>query len=157
MNVRLRPARSTDAPRLTAIAHAAKRHWGYPEGMIQLWSDELTISPRFIREHSVWCATLDDRIVGFYAITGADGFELDHLWVEPDHHRRGIGTTLLQHAIQRARREGATLLRIVAEPHAAPFYEKHGAGQVGSVASTPAGRRLPVMELAVDRAGSDST
>ena len=153
MNFHVRPARPTDAPRLTVIAHAAKRHWGYPDELMQLWSNDLTISPSFVHEHSVWCATHDDEIVGFCATSGADVYELDHLWVEPDHHRRGIGTMLLQHAIQRARTEGATVLRIVADPNAVAFYEKHGAGQVGLVASTPAGRKLPVLELAVDRAG----
>ena len=30
---------------LTQIALAAKRHWGYPERWIEIWSSQLTFSP----------------------------------------------------------------------------------------------------------------
>ena len=40
----IRRAVSGDAAGLTAVAHAAKRHWGYPESWIALWERELTVS-----------------------------------------------------------------------------------------------------------------
>ena len=35
----IRQAVPDDAPRLTEIAFAAKRHWGYDESLIELWSE----------------------------------------------------------------------------------------------------------------------
>lgn len=45
MSIALRPATPADAAVLTEIAHAAKRHWGYPERWVQLWRAALTITP----------------------------------------------------------------------------------------------------------------
>jgi hypothetical protein len=41
-------AKPQEAEALTEIAHAAKRHWGYPEPWIQNWRDILTMRPEFI-------------------------------------------------------------------------------------------------------------
>ena len=70
-------ANPDDAVVLTDIAFAAKRHWGYPEKWIEGWHDVLTISPEFIASHETYVATLDDRKVGFYALSRqGDRFDL---------------------------------------------------------------------------------
>ena len=51
MTVEIRLAQRTDADTLTAIAHAAKRSWRYPEEWIRLWSNELTVTPDFIERN----------------------------------------------------------------------------------------------------------
>src|SRR5438445_217906 len=56
MTVEIRQAQRTDAESLTAIAHAAKRSWRYPEEWIRLWADELTVTPDFIERNRVGCA-----------------------------------------------------------------------------------------------------
>ena len=147
MNVVVRPAEASEAYRLTGIAHAAKSHWGYPEEHMRLWRGELTISPQFIRDHVVFCADRGGVVLGFGALTHADHWELDHLWVRPDYHGIGVGTLLFRHAMDRARTEGAAEVRIVSDPNAVEFYEKRGARLVGSVASRVAGRELPVLEI----------
>jgi hypothetical protein len=61
-------ARPVDAATLTAIAYAAKRHWGYPERWIESWSDALTVQPDFITTHETYSAEVETRAVGFYAL-----------------------------------------------------------------------------------------
>lgn len=162
-NVQIRPARDEDAPVLTGIAQAAKRHWGYPEEWMQLWCDDLTLTPEVLAEQTVFCAC-DDSILGFYALStttlpntltevapeaasAVTEADLEHMWVDPAHIGRGLGRRLLEHARQQARRQGARALRIVSDPNAEGFYRKAGARPVGQVASVPAGRFLPVMHL----------
>ena len=58
---------------------------------------------------------------------------------------------LLRHAVDRAHVAGAAVLRITSDPNAVGFYERRGARQVGSIASSIPGRDLPLMELHVRR------
>lgn len=46
--------------------------------------------------------------------------------VAPSWRRRGVGGALLQAAIQAARAQGHGSLRLSAQTHAMPFYERHG-------------------------------
>ena len=47
MDLHIRRAKPAEAEVLTEIAHAAKRHWGYPENWIEHWKNDLTITPEF--------------------------------------------------------------------------------------------------------------
>jgi len=148
----IRAAEPADADRLTGIAHAAKRHWGYPEAWIALWRADLTVTAEFIRAHSVYCAIADTEIVAFYALSREQGaFELEHLWVDPPHLRRGIGARLLQHAARTVQSLGGSALNIVADPNAEDFYRRLGARRVGAVPSQPPGRELPLLVLELPR------
>jgi GNAT superfamily N-acetyltransferase len=151
VRVRIRPARTGEAAALTAIAHAAKRYWGYPEAWIAQWQDALTITPAYIRDHAVFVAPDgEDRPRGFYglAIDGADAV-LDHLWMEPGWMGRGLGRELLSHAMKTARARGATRLQIDSDPHAEEFYRRMGARRVGEVRADvdDVQRVLPRMEI----------
>jgi GNAT superfamily N-acetyltransferase len=70
------------------------------------------------RDHEVWVAEEDGRVVGLAAV-GAD--TLGHLYVHPHHHGRGVGTTLLE-----LRPGGFTLWTFPANVQACRFYERHG-------------------------------
>src|SRR5687767_5815730 len=96
--LRIRPAAKEEAPRLTEIAHDAKRYWGYPEHWIKHWQDDLTISPEFVSANQVFLAEKDELILGFYAlIIRQEKAELDHLWVAPEHIGSGVGKELFLH------------------------------------------------------------
>jgi GNAT superfamily N-acetyltransferase len=141
-------AKVDDAERLTQIAHAAKRHWGYPESWIAAWGDILTMRPEFIAANVAYCAVEENRTVGFYVLTTeSDGLHLDHLWILPDAMRRGIGRALFQHAVEQARTRGFTTIQIEADPNAEAFYQRMGATRVGTVVSEVEGERreLPLM------------
>jgi N-acetylglutamate synthase-like GNAT family acetyltransferase len=142
----IRRARPADAPALTRIAHAAKRHWGYPEKLIKLWKSDLTVTPDLIRMYPVYCATVGSRIIAFYALSGkGDVREIEHMWVTPRYIGRGVGQQLFAHLLKQLRAMKVARLRIVSDPNAAGFYHRMGARRVGRVASTPPGRFLPLL------------
>ena len=117
---------------LTDIAHAAKRHWGYPEHWMERWRDVLTITPDYIADNEVYVARAGDEIVGFYAlIDGGVKATLDHLWLLPSQMGAGMGRSLFNHAMAAARRLGAEEVEVEADPNAFGFYERMGATPVG--------------------------
>jgi GNAT superfamily N-acetyltransferase len=75
--------------------------------------------------------------VGFAVVLrrlDGDG-ELDGLFVEPLHWRRGVGTGLVTRAKRLAVELGARRLWVVASPAARAFYERCGFRHVGEVAT----------------------
>ena len=146
----IRRARPEEAAALTRVAHAAKRHWRYPEDWIRLWREALTLTPWFVARAPVWCAEEGGTVVGFYALSGAPPvIDLEHCWVLPAHIGRGVGARLLAHAAATCRAARAKTLRIAADPYAEGFYRKQGARPAGTVTSTPRGRVLPLLTLDV--------
>jgi GNAT superfamily N-acetyltransferase len=142
----IRQAGPLDAPALTEIAHAAKRHWGYSEELIRLWTSDLSVTPAFIDDHVVHCAVGDTAILGFYALSREGAvFELEHMWVRPQHLRAGIGTSLFAHALDTVRSAGGTVLRIASDPNAEGFYRRMGARRAGEISTRPEGRVLPLL------------
>ena len=158
MRLEIRPARPDDSAVLTRLAHAAKRHWGYPEEFMRLWKKDLTVTPEFIRRHPVYCVEQRSNILGFYAISGEGVIrELEHMWVDPKFMGQGIGRRLLEHALGLLHGQDCTRLRIVSDPNAESFYQKMGAVTVGEVPSRPEGRTLPLLELRLgDGSGRNS-
>lgn len=121
-----------DAEALTEIAHAAKRHWGYPERWIESWRDTLTIRAEFIAANVAYSAIEGSRAVGFYLLVNANaGLHLDHFWITPSAMGRGIGRALFEHALEQTRKLGHRALRIEADPNAEGFYTHMGARRIG--------------------------
>ena len=130
----VRKAEPGNALELTAIALAAKRHWGYPEAWIQRWLDTLTITPEYIAGNATFAARDGGAILGFSALREEAGEPwIDHLWVLPAAMGRGIGRRLFERCAQEARTAGATVLKIDADPNAKPFYRHMGARAVDRV------------------------
>ena len=158
MTIRIRRARRDDAGELTRIAHAAKRYWHYPEELIDLWAEDLTVAPAFIVRHPVYCAVHGRTVVGFYAVSGAgDVRELEHLWVRPRHIGAGVGRMLFAHLLERLAAMHVRRLLVASDPNAEGFYRCMGARKVGRVPAQPRGRSLPLLEVRVPahrRAGS---
>lgn len=150
MELQIRRATPADAATLTEIAHAAKRHWGYPENWIERWRNDLTITPEFISRHEVYVAVADTEIVGCCAIV-CDGSpaELEHMWIRPDHIGTGVGRALFLHIQERALSLGLPALEISSDPNAEGFYQRMGAKRVGEVRSEIEGqpRMLPRMTI----------
>jgi len=140
-----------DSIALTEIAFAAKRHWGYPERWIEIWTPQLTITTEYIEKNETWLAAVDEEIVAFYALREEETFVwLEHLWVNPEAMGRGVGAQLLRHALKRCHERGAAVLRIESDPNAQGFYEKMGARKIGESRGEVEGRPriLPMMEIA---------
>lgn len=137
----IRRAQESDAAELTRIAHESKRHWGYPERWIELWREDLTLSPEFIAGNEVYLAEEDGEALGCHGlVAGTPGWTLEHFWVRPAAMGRGVGRRLFEHARAVAAGAGASVLEIDADPNAEPFYRKMGALRVGEVRSEVDGR-----------------
>jgi len=151
MNIEIRGARANDAETLTTIAHAAKRHWNYPEHWIEQWKLDLTITPEFIAENEVFVAMVNQEIVGCCALVVSESLaEIEHMWLKPEHMGSGIGRALFEHAKQRAEQRGASVLELSADPNAEGFYAKMGAQRIGEISAGMHGREdrtLPRMRM----------
>jgi ribosomal protein S18 acetylase RimI-like enzyme len=71
---------------------------------------------------AIWVARDEGAIVGFVALRGS---YVDRLYVQPGAQRRGIGETLLRHAIAQSP-AGIELHTHVKNTKARAFYEKNG-------------------------------
>ncbi|HET6863416.1 MAG TPA: GNAT family N-acetyltransferase [Pyrinomonadaceae bacterium] len=144
----IRAATVDEAEELTAIAMAAKRHWGYPENWIKQWEADLTITSDFVSDNTVFVAEEDGEARGFYALCVNDGkAELEHMWVKPQYIVTGVGKELFLHAMDLATTLKLSELSITADPNAASFYEHMGAERVGEVGSSIEGRKLPRLKI----------
>lgn len=132
---------------LTRISIAAKSHWGYPDELIRGWKGSLTVTSESIGSSPTFVALHEGELVGFYQLSsGPPPVRLEHLWVRPDQMGKGVGRTLLGHALNQAR----STLTIDSDPHAETFYVACGARRVGQVPAPVPGqpeRFLPRMEL----------
>jgi N-acetylglutamate synthase-like GNAT family acetyltransferase len=150
MNIQIRRARPDEAEILTAIARAAKRHWGYPEEWIEQWKTDLTITNDFIAKNEMFVAMIDEEIAGCGALV-IDGTqaELEHMWVLPKYIGTGVGRFLFENIRERARDLKVSGLEISSDPNAEGFYERMGATRIGEVRSSVDGqpRSLPRMKI----------
>lgn len=92
---------------------------------------------------SLLLAELDDRIVGFMGMTD---LSVDGLFIDPDHHGRGIGRAF----IAEARKAGGPLTVDVNEQNtgALAFYERMGFEFVSRSEVDDEGRPYPLLHLA---------
>src|SRR2546423_4726706 len=150
MEIQIRKAKSEQAEVLTAIAHAEKRHWRYPESWIVQWKTDLTITAEFILNHEVFVAWVGDKIVGCCALVLNEPVaEIEHMWIDPAQMGRGIGRALFAHATERARQLHVSALELSADPNAERFYERMGAKRIGEIHADMDGqpRVLPRMKI----------
>lgn len=124
---RIRPAHPEDIPHLPTIERAAGALFvdAGIGGAVTVLSE--AIHARACAEDRLLVATdASDRPIGFLLMDGDHLAEMD---VHPAHGRRGVGTTLLRAALERARRAGrphVTLTTYRDLPWNAPFYARHG-------------------------------
>src|SRR5947207_15333487 len=92
----IRRAQPDEAGALTELAHAAKRHWGYPESWIEHWKADLTITSNFIADNEVFVAMINDEIAGCCALVIGDSLtEPEHMWIKRARIGNGVGRTLV--------------------------------------------------------------
>lgn len=152
----LRDAVAADCPRLTEIAFSAKRHWGYPEACFRIWEKELTVNDEYLTKARVRSEELDGGLVGFYSILENPApfrigereigheFILDHMFIDPEWHGRGIGRAFFRDIDDFLAVRGVGGMCIFVDPHAAGFYEKMGARRICDFPSNIPGRMIPV-------------
>jgi GNAT superfamily N-acetyltransferase len=141
----VRAARAGEAEILTALCVRSKAHWGYDAAFMRLSRASLTVSDADIAAGGVLVADDDGLVLGMAKVE-ADG-ELGMMFVDPTAMGCGAGRTLFAAATALARRLGAERMPILADPNAAPFYERMGARFVAQAPSDAIpGRTLPLYE-----------
>jgi len=133
--MRIRNARQQEANALEALQRRSSDVWQEYREQLAAHPDAIEFPQHFIDRGWTRVAVLGDNTpVGFSVVipSEAGAHELDGLFVEPDHMRRGIGRSLVEDACQRARNDGAHRLEVTVGP-AQAFYEKLGFDVVGAV------------------------
>ncbi|WP_296380223.1 GNAT family N-acetyltransferase [Reyranella sp.] len=149
-DVTVRAARPGEAEALTALAVRSKAHWGYDAEFMRLSQASLTVSDADIASGLVLVAERQGLLFGLAKVE-PDG-ELDMMFVDPLAMNRGVGRLLFEAAVALARRMGARRMAILADPNAAPFYERMGARFVSQAPSDAIpGRTLPLYEYDLTR------
>jgi GNAT superfamily N-acetyltransferase len=146
----IRTARPGEAATLTRLVFASKKYWGYDDAFMERCRGELVVHEGDIELGNVYVAVDDDDgAIGVCVVKGrSDGdAELDSLFVAPPRMRMGVGATLLEHALSRARAAGYVTMRLDSDPFATTFYERQGATLIGTATSSSTGRELPRYEF----------
>lgn len=118
-----RPLEHGDVKAISGVHHRACliayafMNWRYPIDEVERW---------YFGKFAEWTWTLAaldaDAMAGFIALTGQ---HIDQLYVDPGHQRGGIGSALLEQAIEKV--PGRITLDVFEDNLGArAFYDKHG-------------------------------
>jgi len=131
---------------LTSLARRAKAHWAYPPELLARFLEDLVVSEAAIADHEVWVLDGGGGPVGFHRVVVGEPAVLEDLWLEPASIGAGHGRRLWLHAVEVARRSGASAIELDADPNAVGFYVRMGASHIGDTPSAVVpGRTLPRM------------
>jgi GNAT superfamily N-acetyltransferase len=145
----VRNAKPGESESLTALCVRSKAHWGYDAEFMRLCMAALTVSEASIAAGRVLVATdAAGRTIGTVSVAeDGDLAELALMFVDPPAMGGGTGRTLFEEAVSLARRLGYRRMTILADPNAAPFYERMGARFVRNAPSDAIpDRSLPLYE-----------
>jgi GNAT superfamily N-acetyltransferase len=147
--MRIRVAQTGEAAELTALCVRSKAHWGYDAAFMRMSAVTLQVSEADIAAGRVLVA-VDDRdspIAVAGIVLDGETADLDVMFVDPPAIGHGAGRALFHAAARLAIRLGAKRMTILADPNAAPFYERVGARFLRSAPSDAIpGRSLPLYE-----------
>jgi putative acetyltransferase len=132
--IRIRQAGPGEALVLEDLQRRSSHVWAEYREQLAANPDAIELPQTFIDSGWVRVAVVRDGTpVGFSVVIPSDGpaYELDGLFVEPEHMRAGVGRLLVEDAAGRASRQGAECLEVTAGP-AQGFYEKLGFELIGA-------------------------
>lgn len=148
----IRSAILSDAALLSELAFRSKAHWGYSTEYMESCREELSVSAADISDPArefVVCEVFG-FVVGYCAITlvSKHQYELEALFVEPQHIGCGYGHLLIEEAKKLAAQRGAKSLVIQGDPNAEQFYLGAGGVKIGERESDSIpGRFLPEFRI----------
>jgi GNAT superfamily N-acetyltransferase len=122
---------------LEELQRRASLVWEEDRAALLAHPDAIELPPEQITGGRTLVAESAGRLLGFAVVLRRDDgdAELDGLFVEPSHWRRGVGRTLVACAEQLAMAEGAGTLWVTANTRALGFYDACGFVRVGEVAT----------------------
>ena len=140
--ISIRASRAEEQERLFEIWHDAVRatHGFISEQDFQFYAG--LVRNEMLPAGGFWVAADDaDRAVGFLHL---DGQKVEALFVDPAHHRQGIGRALMDHALKLS----STLeLDANEQSGAVDFYRSLGFREVGRSELDGAGRPYPLVHM----------
>jgi GNAT superfamily N-acetyltransferase len=135
--MKVRAARPDEAEKLTLIAVRATRSDGYDAETIGRIMPALDTNVALLAGGQVFVAEdATGESLGHVSLRRSQWpgvVLLEAIFVDPDHHRRGVGKLLFRFALEWARRVSGVAMMIFANPPAVPFYERLGATTYGKV------------------------
>lgn len=161
MNLIIREAQYTESKALTDISFASKRFWNYPDEYMDIWENELTITPSYIDQNLVFVAEVDATLVGYFSIVEIQedflagnvfvgkGFWLEHIFIKPEFIGKKIGAELIAFLKELCKKREIERLFIFSDPNAKGFYDKVGAKYIEESPSSIEGRTVSLYELAI--------
>jgi ribosomal protein S18 acetylase RimI-like enzyme len=117
----LRPAQPADAPAITKDFQAARDRSLAFLPKLHTDAEDHAFFAGLVQRADVTVAEADGAVVGFLAQAAQ---EIDHLYVDPAHHRQGHGTALLRMA--QAATDHLELWVFQRNANAIGFYAAHG-------------------------------
>jgi GNAT superfamily N-acetyltransferase len=117
----LRSALPADAPGVTRVFQAARDHSLAFLPKLHTDAEDHAFFARIVDGGGVTVVVEDGRVVAFLAL---DGAVVDHLYVHPEHQRKGHGSALLAYA--KAQSEQLELWVFQRNHGAIAFYAAHG-------------------------------
>lgn len=142
-----------DYNELTKICLTCNKHLDYPDVLIENWKDELTITPRYIRNHDVVKIENElGEILGFGSLEKEDYndfYEIAHFWVLPDYMEGNIGKLLLEHIEKKVGSQKT--IKVVSDSNTLLFYQNSGYLKVGETESKSEGRSLPILKKIIGK------
>lgn len=159
----MRKAQKGDAETLTKLSFDSKRYWKYPIEYFKIWEPELTISPKYINKNLVFVFEEQGIIKGYYSVVQIEhdqhmlgdvlkkGAWLEHMFINPMHIKKGIGTKMFLHIEDVCRKNLISALGILSDPNSKGFYEKMGCKYVKEFPSTIENRTTPMLTYEIKK------
>lgn len=143
-------ATADDIEELSAVAIRSKRHWGYSKEAMELWNQNLTITEDFINSHTVIKATLEDEIVGFFALEEIKPTtRIAQYWVDTPFMRKGYGSVMYDYLRNYLKNRNVEKVTLVMDPNGMAFFEKKGAKILNKIEHKVKNKFLYIVEIPV--------
>lgn len=144
-------AKTEDHQLLSDITFQSKAYWKYSTEQMEIWREDLTITPAYLAQNEVFLLEVEKEIIGYYSFFTLTKTEvkLDNMFLLPNFIGQGYGTYLMNDFLDRIRSIGFQKVFLDSEPHAKSFYLKMGFEVVGEKESSIAGRTLPIMAKSI--------
>lgn len=140
-----------DAEDLSAVAVRSKRHWGYSKEAMELWNQNLTITEDFLNSHTVIKATLEDEIVGFFALEEIQPVtRIAQYWIDTPYMRKGYGTVMYNYLRDYLKKRNVEKVTLVLDPNGMSFFERKGAKILEKIEHKVKNKFLYIVEVPVN-------
>lgn len=145
------PATIDDVEELSAVAIRSKRHWGYSKEAMELWNQNLTITEDFVQTHTVIKATLEDEIVGFFALEEIKPTtRIAQYWIDTPYMRKGYGSVMYDYLKNYLKSKNVEKVTLVMDPNGLAFFERKGAKILSKIEHKVKNKFLYIVEIPVN-------